>query len=524
MSFDRTLDYLTEELVVEKNVVTYRSLSRALGIHVNQAKNELAQYHSEHAGTVEGAHATYLIMGEPRVSYLDSIRNTDEMDVESEEVGEVSEEVLETKITLTSEAGLEHSKGQYAQIHSIHIYSLSPSPIREPALVCEPTKALREAENQSSTDSVTLGRITGPHVEKRKNIPKARPAAKASVTASSSRNKLPGLSKPAVKDIKPTIKTEPKDVKPDIKEEVPKPKPSGKLDFSKAKPAESKPKVGARKLQPAEAVPKAATKGDSKPIKQEETEKRLTKRKSRIALSDSEDDVAPPPKKPSPGPAEPKSIARVKKGVIVSDDDEEAAPKPARAKAAYKAKVKPAPPDSDNERELRAMMDVDDDQVTKVSRTVESDAATSPPATDVDMEEPAPEPEPAAKRKPRAKAKAKKEVPLGRNGFKKRRVVKSRMTTDAKGYFVTEDYSSYESVDEEEPPPEKPAKGKGKGKDKAKAAPAKVKEEDEAEEKPAPAKAPVKRAPSLKRKPSKPGAQASAQKGGGITSYFTKKS
>ena len=78
------------------------------------------------------------------------------------------------------------------------------------------------------------------------------------------------------------------------------------------------------------------------------------------------------------------------------------------------------------------------DQVTKVSRTVSlSDAATSPPATDVEIgedREPEPEPEPvrAPTRKPR---KPKKEVPVGRNGLKKRRTVKSRMTTDEKGYF-----------------------------------------------------------------------------------------
>ena len=80
------------------------------------------------------------------------------------------------------------------------------------------------------------------------------------------------------------------------------------------------------------------------------------------------------------------------------------------------------------------------DHVTKVSRTVSlSDAATSPPATDVEMgedREPEPEQEPepvhAPTRKPR---KPKKEVPVGRNGLKKRRTVKSRMTTDEKGYF-----------------------------------------------------------------------------------------
>jgi hypothetical protein len=80
---------------------------------------------------------------------------------------------------------------------------------------------------------------------------------------------------------------------------------------------------------------------------------------------------------------------------------------------------------------------------------------------------------------------------------------------------VTEDYSSYESVDEEEAPSEKPTKGKGK---KAAAAPIAVKNESEADEKAV--KAPVKAAASastLKRKPSKPSAQK-----GGIASYFTK--
>ena len=85
-------------------------------------------------------------------------------------------------------------------------------------------------------------------------------------------------------------------------------------------------------------------------------------------------------------------------------------------------------------------------------------------------------------------------------------------------HAVTEDYSSYESVDEEEAaaaPPEKLAKGKGKGKKAA--APVVVKDEPEADEKVA--KAPAKTAASaLKRKPSKPSVQK-----GGIANYFTKK-
>lgn len=81
------------------------------------------------------------------------------------------------------------------------------------------------------------------------------------------------------------------------------------------------------------------------------------------------------------------------------------------------------------------------DQVTRVSRIFSlSDAATSPPATDVEMgedrePEPVPEPEPVQAPIRKQKRKPKKEVPVGRNGLKKKRVVKSRMTTDEKGYF-----------------------------------------------------------------------------------------
>ncbi|KAH9052895.1 DNA polymerase subunit Cdc27 [Lactarius deliciosus] len=532
MSSDRVLDYLTEELVVEKNIVTYRSLSITLGIHVNEAKNELAFYYSEHAGSFDAARATYIISGEPRVSYLDSARDAEEMTVDDEETVEHSEDVSETKITLVGEAELESSKEQYARIDYIHIYSLSPSPIREPALLCEPARALREAgtgKNNDASSSVALGRITGPHVKKRTDVLPTRSSAntKPSAAASTSKSKLPGLSRAAsTTDTKPVVKSEPKDVKLRVKEELPKPKPSGKLDFSKAKPAAPKAIPGVRKTEPTEpsSIPEVASKPERKASKPKG--KPPVERKSTMKFSDSEDESSTkaatrPQELPSKRSGS-KSTARVKKGVILSDEeDEEEAPKPARPKAAYKVKTERRSPDlgldAGAESELRAMMDIDDDQVTRVSRTVTSaasESATSPPVSDVDMDAAEPEPAPAPSRKPQRKPK--KQVPVGRNGLKKRRVVKSRMKTDDKGYFVTEDYSSYESVDEEAPPPEKPVKGKGKGK-KAAIVPAASKSDDEpAEEKVV--KAPAKKAPTLERKPSRPNVQK-----GGIASYFTKK-
>lgn len=89
-------------------------------------------------------------------------------------------------------------------------------------------------------------------------------------------------------------------------------------------------------------------------------------------------------------------------------------------------------------------------------------------------------PKPAPK-----KRRPKKVIPVGKNGLKKRRVMKSRSTVDDKGYMgesesfrpktspsschfasVFDDYSSYESVDEEVEA-EATAKDKGKGKSSA---------------------------------------------------------
>jgi len=84
-------------------------------------------------------------------------------------------------------------------------------------------------------------------------------------------------------------------------------------------------------------------------------------------FSDSEDEsstmAAKRPQEPPSKRSESKSTARVKKGVVLSDDEgEEEAPKPARPKAAYKVKTETHSPDLDAaaESELRAMMDIDD--------------------------------------------------------------------------------------------------------------------------------------------------------------------
>jgi DNA polymerase delta subunit 3 len=96
--------------------------------------------------------------------------------------------------------------------------------------------------------------------QKRTDLQPARSSANtkssAAATASTSKNKLPRLSKApsTTEDTKPVVKSEPKEVKLETKEEPPKPKPSGKLDFSKAKPApKPAPETRKIKVEPAES-------------------------------------------------------------------------------------------------------------------------------------------------------------------------------------------------------------------------------------------------------------------------------
>jgi DNA polymerase delta subunit 3 len=138
------------------------------------------------------------------------------------------------------------------------------------------------------------------------------------------------------------------------------------------------------------------------------------------------------------------------------------------------------------ERSLRAMMDIDDDQVTRVTRDppstahpTESEAspASLPHDEDEDVDMAAADEEPKIKPQPRKK-KPKKVIPVGRNGLKKRRVEKSRTSFDEKGYMVTEDYSSYESVTDVDEADDLPAKAKGKTKEGPKLVEKKTTKED----------------------------------------------
>ncbi|THH33680.1 hypothetical protein EUX98_g584 [Antrodiella citrinella] len=423
-------DYLTKQLFIEKNVVTYRILSRALNIHVNEAKNELATFFASPRPPPEQPYATYIISGEKHAPAR-SQKNTDtqesapseadKMDVDSQEPVEEEEAggeaVHQTTMVLVGQNELETTRTQFSRIYSEHLYSLSPSPLHDGGLICSSSSHVYEADTKISAEASTLlGRIVG-SIHVGKIIP--------STVASSSKVKAEPARKPGLKKEEKTATPEPKlkrkdtsePVKKEVKEEdVPTEseklaQASGKLDWSKAKAKGTKvTKTGKsaevdkakeeamdtdiaeetqKKLSVAKG--KAVEKSGSKSLETEQL-KRGTKRKSALQM-DSDSDSEPKPSPPVKAPIRPTRGTKRKSGVesdadsgvestrrrspaipvkgkgkkvIISDDEEE---EEALIKPKGKGKQATKAPLKKEEvpQSLKAMFDIEDDQIIQGS-------------------------------------------------------------------------------------------------------------------------------------------------------------
>ncbi|KAE9399565.1 hypothetical protein BT96DRAFT_820536 [Gymnopus androsaceus JB14] len=174
MSSDTVEDFLSKEILIQGNIVTYRSLSRQRSIHVNAAKNALASFYAQtRQDNQSKLAATYLVSGEiePETKQPDRMdideENAEDKDAEYEDDGD--EQVETTEVVLVGEQDLERvCKIQISKIFAIHIYSLSPAPIRDMGLICGPTEIVREIDNKKGSEmAVTIGKIVGGDVKVR---------------------------------------------------------------------------------------------------------------------------------------------------------------------------------------------------------------------------------------------------------------------------------------------------------------------------------------------------------------------
>lgn len=492
MSSQAISDYLAKQIFIERNIVTYRSLSREFGIHVNSAKNELAMYHDNAPYQSQSCVATYLLSGElsSRKRSYDDFEDVDmgfEL-TQSVDDGEQEDcdgdELPRTTIMVVNERDLESAIAPFFEPPSIHVYSLSPAPLHDAGLLCTPTDFVRQTDNaKGSKLAVTVGRVIAANI-------RTRVGAKKTTAAESLRPKprvAPEAKPPVAKGVAQD-KTEKSKTTADKPNE--KPKATGKLGFFKAKPKESKDvkeeiKADDNKKQFFGAK-KAANAPPSQSLSVTNPPQRSLKRKSTAnALSDEDDDKATTSALPS-APSKPKEKLRVRKGVLLSDDEEPPQKDTRRSRLSSRAQ---SLVNSEAEREAHALMDIDDEDVVRVTRSeviarrdedegedeeeekheAEVDAVKS---EDVEMAE-------TSKLKTTRKKKEKKVIPVGKNGLKKRKVMKTRKEIK-NGYMVTEDYTDWESVDEEDMEATvDPPKTKGKGRAKASKIAKKEPEEEE---------------------------------------------
>lgn len=451
--------YLATEVMSEQRTVSYRTLSRALKVHVNAAKCMLYEfYEHENKKRAGSLYATYILSGvkkplqPPEVTNGDTNRHEDDhemppsspppltssmLDPSKEEVADEQDErfrVPVTTISLVREDSLESTKAQYEKISSIHLYSLSPYRIQDLVTLTDVGREIFAntfVKEDPLIHNKTYGVIHNSEVRRRKGgrpiIEASAPKFKAVKEDSKSTAAEPrGDSESKVGAVKPILKKE----------------NSASDNISKSLARSSNAKKDKSDLF------KSFTKTSSKP--------KLNREDSGTSASGTEDT---------------KMIDADEEG----ESEDEAMFLDTKTKKPATSKKRGS--DAKKEREdkaakLRKMME-DDEEDPEVPNVEDASGvkAGAPVVRDSDNDEQmADGNEDVAwsesdTEKERQKATAKdnsakqgevnvKTEPKRRRG--KRKVMKKKTTKDEDGYLVTKEEAVWESFSEDEPEPKKP--------------------------------------------------------------------
>ncbi|WVQ96952.1 hypothetical protein IAU59_004061 [Kwoniella sp. CBS 9459] len=456
---------ITHWIENERKIVTYRDISREVGCHVNLAKNLLLEYQTSHPSVS----ATYLLtgpllststlnqtqllslqpkLGDPSLTQKVRIVDMDEMsegdrnsedereedEIGFEEVGNDKgaedglagnlgigivggksgeegeglrgEDVVRWGVVLVGQDELEEKKKLFeAETLNIHIHSLAPAPISDPAQYLISNLTLREHPNYHNPS--VYGTISGD-------------AFKPNVTGAAS----VGQDKKTMKD--------------------------GSMDWSGAKKVVGGKKVEEKKADVTKPEAKKSFFGSSTAAKATTT----TSTSEAVAEPSKADTSSSTlaPKKSTPAPSG--SLSGKKKRVIHSDTEEDEPPAapaaapassaPSSSKKGLKAEPTSSMVRADDQKAMEAMMSMDMDMDMDV---------------DVNASGVVQKPSPQNKKKPTKKAATAadeavvKQEPGTTNGSgtrKKRKVKKTVVETNKKGYTVSRDVWTEESCSESE--------------------------------------------------------------------------
>ncbi|KAK1989284.1 DNA polymerase subunit Cdc27 [Colletotrichum cereale] len=394
---DEFKKYLADEILSEEKIVTYRSLSRALKVHVNTAKGMLYEFHRSQNGMRPGTiHATYLIYGIQKAAKVQEDGDV-EMTSSPPDAEPLSDEVVTHSLTLVPGDRLKDVLATYEKLSSFHIYSLARHPTTELQMLADVTQQIKEHSTDDNTSMAeTYGTITNPNVRKRdrQGRPLPAPAAAAPAAKSVKKDIAPSAAKPA----SPEPKTEP------VKQET---KASAKEASSSIAATKKQAALPALKKSGSSGImssfAKAAAKASSKP-------QEAPKSEIPAALSDD------------------------------GEDDDEDIPA-ARSSANPRRKSR-----KDREAELKQMMEESEEEDEPEEKEEEPE--------DEPMEE---APEPEAKPEPEPAEVVSSTGDGRRRG--KRRIMKKKQIMDDQGYLVTIQEPAWEEFSEDEAPPP-PSKAK----------------------------------------------------------------
>ncbi|POS80696.1 hypothetical protein DHEL01_v200893 [Diaporthe helianthi] len=220
---DNFKTHLAEQILSEGKIVTYRTLSRALKVHVNTAKQMLYEFHTwqngKHSGSV---HATYMLCGLRKTGQTNGHSQQDgdvEMTSSSPEVGSTVDDGSVITLSLVAEETLKEVLLQYET--DLQLLADVSKPIID-----------QPAEDGPASRQHSLGPIRNPYMRRRE-----RPGAAAKPTAAAS--KAP--------DAKPTTSKQAPSAQAKVRDEAVSEQKSGPKESTPLPSGSKKPPAGLKR-------------------------------------------------------------------------------------------------------------------------------------------------------------------------------------------------------------------------------------------------------------------------------------
>ncbi|KAI9705567.1 MAG: hypothetical protein M1836_006323 [Candelina mexicana] len=438
---DKYKGFLAAEILSESHIVTYRSLSRALKVHSNVAKEMLFDFHHQETSKKPGSfHATYLLSGlrqPPEPAPVNGVHEKDGDDdlMQSSPLmsssmpnqDEAEESIPIRTITLVKEEHLEEVKAQYEKIASLHIYSLEPSSLQvDLQLLSDSNRqiSVKYASEDPLQVCTQYGTIRNPNV-KRRTGRRPPPAVTAIPASAQTTTKVPA---------KPQTNKGEEDKKQS--------QDSTKLNSEQKPPEQPAPKPTAKNERRTSTDSKPTTRPSSLRRDKPDIFKSFAKSKASLKREHTGSSAGT---SPAPSVAESAAASAVEdepepmKDASDDEQEEDDTPEISSKERELERKAK-----LERQERLKKMMEDDDEEDEPME-----DAATAPTA-----DEQAPDNE-----KPEDSQETPAEEPTvvvsGGRRRGKRRVMKRKTVKDEEGYLVTRDEPGWESFSEEEPKAQK---------------------------------------------------------------------